>query len=1441
MPRLRSHLFAAMAMSLVLTLHGCGFGTFGFVSAAAGGGGSTNAPSTPAGLLVIDGKVSPARIRIVLTDAEADAANVEFFYVLPADGVERALEGLAANPVNLSASTGGVEHELSWDFASEAGLDTAYHPGVQLIARVGGGVSQTTVVGLGNDAPIVEVREPDAEGSGVVPIRIDIGDSSDDPVDIRIEWALATTPGTRAIARPAGLDPSAPTPEFAFRSVLAPSTKEEVLFFWDTDSPRGDLIDLEREVVLSVTLIDPAGAETTGTTLPFVIDNNDPPTVQVGEGLVLNPDGRRGIPIPYTAADPESDPVRMVFQWRRLEEPTFPDLGTSDPAALATLLQDPAFVHEKHVCVPYRAFDSGMAEPVGPDSVRLPELRSGAASQVAIGGLEFGTLDLLRDSTIRSLRATWSQNQLSRPTAALPIGDGIRALVLGGQGATSSLHEVDLATGAATPIVTGLAGTPSALAIGPYGKRALVATDLGSNWQLYAVELVDGTVTTLLTGLGTGAVGTIRGLMPAGDAAALATVGGSLWRLSWSGAGSVVRLRGNLGTPWGLASDPLRPGRVLIAERDANRVLSFDLETLALEPIPTNAGLTLTAPTSIAVFDRGAGPQLLALCNGTVSGQRRVLAQNLGVEDAAVFALTTVADEATTVAVGPDGLVMVTLPVSEDLAVGGGIEQRREIAAVDLAATTITVSTPFAPAVRPLQRWRIGIGQPLFGPIRATPDGVRGVFVWDCRDAGPRVGVLIRATSVDTEFGGHSDSTIAAAIDNVDVDALPTGVSPLGMAAADLDGDGDLDVVVPNASNDTVSVFIQEGPRTFTALTPVPTASGPRSIAVADLDGDGDLDFVTGNLNGNSLTVCYQVSPAVFSPEPPLATGSGPISVAIADLDGDRDLDLVCCNQNDSNLTVFIQTGYHVFTAQPTVATGARPWWVTSADLDGDGDLDLISADFDGDSLTLLVQGPPGTFTTQQTLAAGDGPQSVAAADLDGDGDIDLACASSFSNEVIVFFQDAPLTFTPAAALAGDFPKTVIAVDLDDDGDLDLAATNGLANTVSLYFQEAPRAFSAQQRLATGSFPSALAAADVDGDGCVDLVCTNNDNSLQFFYMNGARRVTAQPALPSAAFAEGIAVGDLDGDGDLDLIAGNPARDQVTIYYQDAPRTFTPQAPLDAGNEPNVVAIADLDGDGDLDFVSANALGNDLTVFFQDSPRVFTAQPPLAVGDRPLSVIAADLDGDGDVDLACGNYSSQTVTLLFQDSSRAFPAEPAITNVPVIALHAADLDGDGDVDLVAADGNNLKVLFQDAPRSFTSLAVAGGRGYGVGAADLDGNGTIDLFTANLPGENVQLFYQDAPRVFTAATPLPAGSQTNSVAAGDLDGDGDLDLVCTNNSSNDLMVFFQDSPRVFTQQPPLATGSGPRRVTLADMDRDGDLDVICVVGGTNQILVMFGRR
>ena len=199
---------------------------------------------------------------------------------------------------------------------------------------------------------------------------------------------------------------------------------------------------------------------------------------------------------------------------------------------------------------------------------------------------------------------------------------------------------------------------------------------------------------------------------------------------------------------------------------------------------------------------------------------------------------------------------------------------------------------------------------------------------------------------------------------------LPTGSIPYAIAAADLNGDGFLDLVVANSTGNTLSVFMGDGDGTFTPASASPaTGNGPAALAIGDFNNDGFLDIAVANSTDNTVSIllnqnCRSVAPAActFAPatvSPPV--GAGPSAIATGDLNGDGFLDLVVANASSNNVTVLLGNGAGAFAAvappqnSPNFSTGTAPDGVVVADFNQDGRLDIITSNRSG-SYSVLRQ-----------------------------------------------------------------------------------------------------------------------------------------------------------------------------------------------------------------------------------------------------------------------------------------------------------------------------------------------------------------------------------------------------------------------------------------------------------------------------------------------------
>jgi hypothetical protein len=222
----------------------------------------------------------------------------------------------------------------------------------------------------------------------------------------------------------------------------------------------------------------------------------------------------------------------------------------------------------------------------------------------------------------------------------------------------------------------------------------------------------------------------------------------------------------------------------------------------------------------------------------------------------------------------------------------------------------------------------------------------------------------------------------------------------------DLDGDGDLDLLVSNGAGNTVSIRINNGSGTFSGGSEVPVGTFPFSLTTADVDNDGDMDLITGSFQSTTVSIRLNNGSGAFSGTTNLSSGSQPRGVTAADVDSDGDLDLLVANFGSNNVVVFSNNGTGAFTLSSTLPVGNSPGGVTAADIDGDSDLDILVPNIFSNTVSVRVNNGTGVFTNGTDVSVGSQPYRVAMADLDGDSDLDMLVANFAGNSVSVRFND---------------------------------------------------------------------------------------------------------------------------------------------------------------------------------------------------------------------------------------------------------------------------------------------------------------------------------------------------------------------------------------------------------------------------------------------------
>jgi hypothetical protein len=355
------------------------------------------------------------------------------------------------------------------------------------------------------------------------------------------------------------------------------------------------------------------------------------------------------------------------------------------------------------------------------------------------------------------------------------------------------------------------------------------------------------------------------------------------------------------------------------------------------------------------------------------------------------------------------------------------------------------------------------------------------------------------------------------------------------VCAADLNGDGKLDLICANVFSNSLTVLTNNGSGGFGSNATYTVGSEPNSVCAADVKEDGKLALICANVFGNSLTVLTNNGSGGFGSNATYTVGNQlrtePLFVCAADVNGDSYLDLICANTGSTyqgtSLTILTndEHGGFVIASIPTVGKG--PVSVCAVDVNGDGNVDLISANFTAGTLTVLTNNGSGGFGSNATYNVGGGPHSICAADVNRDGKVDLICANQGDNTLKVLTNNANGGFVLASTNgAGSALWSVCAVDIKGDGNVDLIYANAGGNTLTVLTNNGTGGFGSNATYNVGAATAFVCAADINGNGKMDLIVANSgDNTLMVLTNNTIfPPPTSMPSVAVKTFGHGLVV-----------------------------------------------------------------------------------------------------------------------------------------------------------------------------------------------------------------------------------------------------------------------------------------------------------------------------
>ncbi|MPZ43482.1 MAG: tandem-95 repeat protein [Betaproteobacteria bacterium] len=677
-----------------------------------------------------------------------------------------------------------------------------------------------------------------------------------------------------------------------------------------------------------------------------------------------------------------------------------------------------------------------------------------------------------------------------------------------------------------------------------------------------------------------------------------------------------------------------------------------------------------------------------------------------------------------------------------------------------------------------------------------------------------------------------------------------------GVAVADFDGDGNLDIVghERRASGGVLTVLLGNGDGSFSILGERATPN-PQSwlLLTDDLDRDGNADLVIAAPSGyNAIPILFGNGDGSFG-----TTGTltdylmlpTPLQANVpelADVDGDGRNDLVVRGVVFGDTLVFLNQGDRTFQALPAL-TGFRG---LAGDVSGDGIVDLVS-----DDGRLRIGNGDGSFGDAAPLitSSGESITSVTAlADLNGDGALDLLGTATISlpqvasySAVRTALNDGSGGFDPLTAsavyssslftastgqmrfpLLGDFNADG-RVDLIDRSQVLLGLGDGTFAAARVHAAGAPGG-GAQPRIVD------VTSADLNLDGIADLIALNesvNDPAGLIVFLGTANGEFE----PARRFDYGMVVGgngtfnvttaDLNADGAPDVLvgfsgtsaSGGLGRLSVLFGQKDGAGKATGDlgapAVYNLSGEVRVYAVGQFNADNLPDVLIARGVANVLLRNDPSQPgRLLVPTGSIGITGSSFIHAVGDINNDGALDLVAPGGAARIHVHLGRLGTDGLPngqfiSSPVVTQLDLNALASAlgDLNGDGTLDLVTmhelTSGNDL-------------IGVRFGVGDGTFGAGVDYPVAVDAFDF---------------------------SGFDDLLLQDIDGDGRLDVVAERANPDLVTVLANRGGGVFGPAITYANGAADGTgfaLAVDDFNGDGANDIATANGSLNTFSVLF---
>jgi VCBS repeat protein len=323
-----------------------------------------------------------------------------------------------------------------------------------------------------------------------------------------------------------------------------------------------------------------------------------------------------------------------------------------------------------------------------------------------------------------------------------------------------------------------------------------------------------------------------------------------------------------------------------------------------------------------------------------------------------------------------------------------------------------------------------------------------------------------------------------------------TNVGTRAVTGADLDSDGDIDLVTANIKTSNLNVFLNNGQGGFSGGSRYGVQNGPLVMGAGDLDNDGDVDLAVLCFSASQISILLNRGTASFAVTAAYTITGSPSDMCIGDFNNDGNIDLITANSNSGDLAILLNEGGAKFGEPQRIDLPGNPYDIICGDFNNDGKGDIVAASSQK-LCVLLNSGGSVPFSAHTDYDMEKRIHYLSTGDLNGDGKIDLATLD-IDSEIWIFLNKGKGVLEQQKSYkAGESSQAFAIMDVDRDSMLDLVVANKKSKDLSVFLNTGNGDFGEEIRHELRAAPSAIYAAHFNSDDeGTDLALVVDDSML---------------------------------------------------------------------------------------------------------------------------------------------------------------------------------------------------------------------------------------------------------------------------------------------------------------------------------------------------------